>query len=65
MNKDDIDKEAKKIFEQWYAKRNQVEQEAKENGIWKDSGFDSNNHLFKDIDDEAKEKLKALKSSSK
>ena len=62
MNKADIDKQAKKIFEQWQAKRNQIEQEAKENGTWVDSGFDSNNHLFKDIDDEAKEKLKALKS---
>ena len=51
----------KEIFEQWRMKREQIEREAKANGIWQEYGFDSNNHLFKDIDNETKEKLEDLK----
>ena len=53
--------EGRKIFEWWMEKRDQIMREAKENGTWNDSGLDSNNHLFKSLDEEAKEKLKLLK----
>lgn len=51
---------AKEIFKQWLTEKERIEREAKANGTWKDSGFDSNNHLFKDLDTKVKEKLKSL-----
>lgn len=64
MNKSEANNEAKKIFAEWRTKRDQIEREAKENGTWQNSGLDSNNHLFKDIDAEAKEKLKSLSQAT-
>lgn len=55
---------AREIYEQWKAKREQIEREAKANGTWKKIGLDSNNHLFKDVDKMAQEQLKALKDMS-
>ena len=49
---------AKQIFEWWKSECERIEKEAKKNGTWNDWGLDSNNHLFKAINDEAKEKLK-------
>lgn len=63
MNKEAANIEAKKIFEWWNKQRSQIEKDAKEKGTWKSGGLDSNNHLFKDIDIKAKEKLKSLSSS--
>ena len=60
MSKDEANREAKKIFEQWTKDREQIELEAKKNGTWQDVGLDSNNHLFKKLDAETKEKLKEL-----
>lgn len=60
MNKAEANNEANKIFAQWQTKREQIEREAKENGTWQNSGLDSNNHLFKEIDAEVKEKLRSL-----
>ena len=54
---------AKQIFEHWQKEQERIEKEAKANGIWKEFGFDSNNHLFKQLDFETKEKLKSLKLS--
>ena len=52
---------AKQIFEWWKSECERIEKEAKENGTWNEFGLDSNNHLFKAINNEAKEKLKNLK----
>lgn len=60
MNKEAANKEAKKIYEDWTKKREQKEAEARKNGSWIESGLDSNNHLFIDIDAEAKARLKEL-----
>ena len=60
MNKEEANKKAKEIFEDWQEKKKKVEKEAKENGTWQNEGLDSNNHLFKEIDAEAKEKLEKL-----
>lgn len=62
MNKEDANKEARKVFEQWQKKKHRIEKEAKENGTWNKDGIDSNNHLFKEIDAEAKAKLKSIAS---
>ena len=64
MNKDEAKKEAIKIFEQWREQREQAEREARENGLWETAGLDSNNHLFKEIDADAKKKLNELASKT-
>ena len=51
---------AKQIHEYWQAERERIEREAKANGTWQDAGLDANNHLFKEIDAEVKEKLEQL-----
>ena len=58
-----MDKE-KQIFEWWKSECERIEKEAKKNGTWNDSGLDSNNYLFKAINNEAKEKLKNLKTNN-
>lgn len=62
MNRNEANEEAKKIHEQWLKDRNEIEKKAKEDGKWQYIGLDSNNHLFKKINEEAKEKLKALEA---
>lgn len=54
--------EAKKIFDKWNEKRNEIEKKAKEEGIWKKEGLDSNNYLFKEINEKAKLELAELES---
>lgn len=49
------------IFEWWMSECDRIEKEAKENGTWCEYGLDSNNHFFKAINDEAKEKIEKLK----
>ena len=51
---------AKQIHEYWLSERERIEREARANGTWQDVGLDANNHLFKEIDAEVKEKLKQL-----
>lgn len=60
MNKEEANKEAKKVFEDWQKKKEKIEKESKQKGTWSNAGLDSNNHLFKDIDEEAKKKLEEL-----
>ena len=52
--------EGKKIFEWWMKEHDRIEREAKENGTWNSRGLDGNQHLFKALNEEAKEKLKKL-----
>lgn len=60
MNKADANLEAKKIYEKWQKEREKIEKEAKEKGEWLTVGLDSNNYLFKEVDDKAKQELKKL-----
>ena len=62
MNREEANIEAKKIFDDWQKKKREIEKEAKEKGIWNKWGLDSNNHLFKNIDAEAKQQLQQLVS---
>ena len=54
--------EAKKIFDKWNEKTNEIEKKAKKDGIWKKEGLDSNNYLFKEINEKAKLELAELES---
>ena len=53
---------AKKIFDKWNEKTNEIEKKAKKDGIWKKEGLDSNNYLFKEINEKAKLELAELES---
>ena len=52
MNQEEANIEAKKIFDTWQKKKKEIEKDAKEKGRWNKGGLDSNNHLFKNIDEE-------------
>lgn len=60
MNRTEANKEAKKIYEKWRKEKDAIEKKAKEDGTWQSTGVDANNHLFKELDNEVKEKLKKL-----
>lgn len=62
MTKAEANEQAKLILEWRNKEAERIKQEAKENGTWQEYGFDSNNHLFKELDTETKKKLKHLKS---
>ena len=62
MNREEANRKAKKIYDEWKKAKEGIEKKAKENGTWKSVGLDSNNHLFKEVDDEAKEKIKKLEA---
>lgn len=58
--------ETKKAFDEWFDKEyERIKQEAKENGTWCYYGLDANQHLFKALYEEAKEKLNTLSSTNK
>ncbi len=59
MNKKQADKEAEKIFREHNKKADKIIMNAKANGTWQ-MGFDSNNHLFEQLDKETKAKLQKL-----
>ena len=65
MDKHELNKEAKLIFEAWCEKRLQIEREAKASGIWIYGGLDSNQYLFKELRLEARRQLKELKTKAK
>lgn len=62
MDKEQAKKEYDKIMNEVMEKHKEIEEEAKKNGTWSEWGLDSNNHLFKKVDNEAKERIKALAS---
>lgn len=61
MTRAEANEEAKKIYEEWNRTVDEIENKAKEDGIWINHGLDSNNYLFKEAFNKAKEKLKKLK----
>lgn len=62
MNKAEANKRAKIVFDEWVKEKETIEKKAKADGTWNESGLDANNHLFKDADKKAKEKLDKIKS---
>lgn len=62
MNKAEANKEAKKIYDKWCKQKDRIEKEAKKEGKWKNTGLDSNNHLFEELNKKTKEQLQLLKS---
>lgn len=62
MNNAEANKKAKEVFEQWVEEKEAIEKKAKADGRWNKFGLDSNNHLFKEADKKAKERLGKIKS---
>ena len=60
MNKEQAKKEFIKIIQSRNAKVEKIIAKAQKNGTWK-KGLDSNKELFKEIDNEAKERIELLK----
>lgn len=60
MNKAQAKTEYIKIIQNRNAKAEEIKAKAQKNGTWK-KGLDSNNELFKEIDNEAKKKIESLK----
>lgn len=61
MNIKQANREAKKIYDEWSRERANVEKRAKDTGEWQTTGLDGNNHLFKEVNEKAQEKLRKLK----
>ena len=57
MDKNAVNEAAKKEFENWLAKRAEIEKEAKASGKWNEMGLDANTQLFRQINNETKAKL--------
>ena len=64
MDKYELNKEAKLIFEAWCEKKLQIEKEAKASGTWIYGGLDSNQYLFKELRLETQKQLKELKAKA-
>lgn len=58
MDKKAVNEAAKKEFENWLAKRAEIEKEA--SGKWNEMGLDANTQLFRQINNETKAKLSQL-----
>lgn len=64
-NKEKMDEELTELFTNYGRELKRIETEAKENGEWLEIGLDSNQHLFKKLNDEVKKKMIILKYSKK
>lgn len=53
-----MDEELTELFTNYGRELKRIEKEAKENGEWLEIGLDSNQHLFKKLNDEVKKKEK-------
>lgn len=62
MNKEEANKEAKKIYDKWTKDREEIEKKAKEDGTWQKAGLDGNSRLFKELDEKVKLKLEVLRT---
>ena len=61
MTREEANKQEDNIFQDLLQKHNEIIGEAKRNGTWQ-RGLDANNGLFKQVDDESREKLRILAS---
>ncbi|MCI8669205.1 MAG: hypothetical protein HFI34_06770 [Lachnospiraceae bacterium] len=62
MTREQANREAKKIYEEWIKEREEIEIKAKSEGKWVTGGLDGNNHLFRELNNKLKEKLARLDS---
>lgn len=61
MTREQANQEAAKLFKELSIQHDEIMKQAKKKGTWK-QGLDSNRELFVEVDNEAKEKLRLLKS---
>lgn len=59
-NEEKMDEELTELFTNYGQELKRIEKEAKENGEWLEIGLDSNQHLFKKLNDEVKKKEKMI-----
>lgn len=59
-NEEKMDEELTELFTNYGRELKRIETEAKENGEWIEIGLDSNQHLFKKLNDEVKKKEKMI-----
>ena len=57
-NEEKMDEELTELFTNYGRELKRIEKEAKETGEWLEIGLDSNQHLFKKLNDEEKKKEK-------
>lgn len=57
-NEEKMDEELTELFTNYGRELKRIEKEDKENGEWLEIGLDSNQHLFKKLNDEVKKKEK-------
>ncbi len=63
MTKEEANIKAKEVFD-WYCNQCElIEAQAKKDGVWQTIGLDSNQHLFKPLMTEVKNKLAAINES--
>ena len=62
MTREQANKEAKKIYEEWIKKREEIEIKAKTEGKWVTGGLDGNTHLFKELNNKLKDELDHMNS---
>ena len=59
-NEEKMDEKLTELFTNYGQELKRIEKEAKENGEWLEIGLDSNQHLFKKLNDEVKKKEKMI-----
>lgn len=59
MTRAEADEKAREIFKEVNIQHKKIIEEAEANGTWL-PGLDSNNYLFREVDNKAKEKLRKL-----
>lgn len=59
MTKTEANERAREIFREVNRLHDKIIEEAEAKGTWQ-TGLDSNNHLFREVDNKAKERLKKL-----
>ena len=65
MNEVEANNKAKQVFEEWKKECEEIKINAKKNGMWNSQGLDSNNHLFKEANQKAKDRLEAIKPAKR
>ena len=56
-----LENEREKMYTWFHEEQERIEREAREKGLWMDSGLDSNEWLFKELYNEVRVRLKAIR----
>lgn len=62
MTYEEANREARKVFDEWALESIEIEKKARESGQWKESCLDGNRHLFKEVNQKAKDKLEQIRA---